>query len=70
MPANLADKNKVIPKYSIDDLCTLMGMAKITIYRIRKRDATFPAPLTEKPLTWIASHIDAWIENHNKLHVA
>lgn len=64
------DKSKVIAKYDINDVCTVLGVAKITISRIRKRDATFPKPLTEKPLTWVASHIDAWIDQHSNLNAA
>lgn len=61
---------KVIPKYTIEDVCIMLDMAEITISRLRKRDETFPKPLTERPLKWVAAHIDAWIDHHSKLPTA
>ena len=65
-------KHPVIKKYTIEDLCHIFGQdgkpaSRMTIYRKEKKDPTFPKAINRYPLTWVADHIDKWIESHNRL---
>ncbi len=63
---------QVIPKYETQDLLVVLGsetkpIARATLYRIIKRDPTFPKPVNCNPNRWIAEHVHRWIESHSKL---
>ena len=65
----------IIKKYTMDDVRMMLGRgdkpaSRNTIYRLMKLDEHFPTPISRMPLTWVADHIDGWIDSHNKLTAA
>jgi len=47
------------------DLTALLGVSKVTLWRIQKRDPSFPKChlLTAKKKLWKTEEIQAWIKN-------
>lgn len=54
----------------IDDVCTLLGVSVMTLYRIRKSHG-FPPPaikIGRKLIRWNPSQVEEWIEQQTRFH--
>jgi predicted DNA-binding transcriptional regulator AlpA len=48
-----------------DEVCALLRLSKRTLERRHEWQPRFPAPLTRRPLTWLRSEVEAWVERRN-----
>ena len=66
------NQRHVAPLEKIDqqEVMQLLGKSRSALYQLRTKDQTFPKPLDHMPLRWLRSHIESWLDSHNRAGAA